>query len=238
MPRREGRLALFHLSLSAAAQAFCASLLSPEEHERASRRRDPLDRQYFVAARGLVRHWLGQLTGQPAAGLRFQPDRHGKPALLPGPGFENPPVFNLSHSGPWLLLGVVDAGRIGVDLELPRPLHDRDALVRRYFSPAECRAYAALPEELRQAHFFQLWAAKEAFVKALGLGLRFPLHAFDVTLGAGETLRIGAVRPAAGQGAEALVGPWWLGASAIFSGVATAVALDCNFCTVFAAPAA
>ena len=61
---------------------------------------------------------------------------HGKPHLAGDHG--NAPLqFNLSHSGDRGLVGWARGRRLGVDIELWRPLGDEAALVRRFFSPAE-----------------------------------------------------------------------------------------------------
>ena len=56
-------------------------------------------------------------------------------------------------------------------------------LAASLFAPAERSALAALCPEDGQRAFFDCWARKEAFVKALGLGLSYPLDAFAVAIG-------------------------------------------------------
>jgi len=62
---------------------------------------------------------------------------------------------------------------LGVDLEQHRQLADAEGLAGTYFSDAEIRELAALPESLKAAGFYNCWTRKEAFVKAIGLGWRF-----------------------------------------------------------------
>src|SRR5262249_56606268 len=56
----------------------------------------------------------------------------------------------------------------------------------RLFSPEERRRLSALPPEQWRDGFYNCWTRKEAFVKALGLGLSHPLDSFDVAVEPGE----------------------------------------------------
>jgi 4'-phosphopantetheinyl transferase len=149
------------------------------------------DQQCFALARAALRGVLGEALGMAPESLRFDYGAHGKPALAgaaAGAGL----AFNLSHSGALALVGLMERGQIGVDVEAHRAMTDRDALVRRFFSPAENAAYVALDEADRQRAYFDGWTRKEAVVKALGQGLSFPLRSFDVSLAAapGALLRL------------------------------------------------
>lgn len=155
-------------------------LLSGDERERADRFRFPDDRRRFAIARATLRRALAAALGvdDPAI-LEFEYGQHGKPVL--SPRFNRGALsFNASHSGERLLIGLGQGADIGVDIECHRPLVDRDGLVRRYFSAAENTVYFCLPEAAREQAFFGCWTRKEAFVKALGRGLSFPLKDFDV----------------------------------------------------------
>lgn len=131
-------------------------------------------------ARATLRRTLAAALGidDPAI-LEFDYGQHGKPVL--SRRFTASALsFNASHSGERLLIGLGQGVDIGVDIECHRSLVDRDGLVRRYFSRAENEAYFRLPAEAREQAFFGCWTRKEAFVKALGRGLSFPLKDFDV----------------------------------------------------------
>lgn len=154
--------------------------LEPGEHERAARFRFEEHRRRFVHGRGLLRHVLGHLLALPPAQLRFDYGPHGKPQLAAGrPALD----FNLSHSGPWALLGISDGAAIGVDIELPRAVPELAEIARQHFAAGEQQALAALPPADQPGAFFAGWTRKEAFVKALGGGLAVPLGSFEVTLG-------------------------------------------------------
>ena len=51
------------------------------------------------------------------------------------------------------------------------------------FAPGEQRALSTLSGQAALDAFFACWTRKEAFVKAIGLGLSHPLEAFEVSVG-------------------------------------------------------
>jgi 4'-phosphopantetheinyl transferase len=50
----------------------------------------------------------------------------------------------------------------------------------------ELQSLRAVPRSRWVEAFFSCWTRKEAFIKALGFGLSYPLKAFDVSLAPGE----------------------------------------------------
>jgi 4'-phosphopantetheinyl transferase len=92
--------------------------------------------------------------------------------------------FNVSHSGDVALLAFAQGRALGVDVDRVREDFDHEAIVRRFFSEQEQRQLAALAPAERKDYegFFRCWTRKEAYIKAQGSGLSFPLHQFDVSL--------------------------------------------------------
>jgi 4'-phosphopantetheinyl transferase len=80
------------------------------------------------------------------------------------------------------LIALTRGSELGVDLEQRRPMADAEDLARSFFSPLEINELAGLPPELKLAGFFDCWTRKEAFIKAIGLGLSSPLDGFSVSL--------------------------------------------------------
>jgi 4'-phosphopantetheinyl transferase len=175
-----------------------AALLSHEERLRWQRFVFAADRNRFLLARALVRTVLGDYRGVAPKELEFSVDAWGKPRLLSLPHAAAPLHFNLSHTSGMAVLAVSRQAPVGVDVEEVTRVADAEALTARYFAPEELRELQSLPPSERQGYFLWLWTLKEAYVKALGLGLRVPLDSFAFTLRGDE---IGFLRRA-GQGAE------------------------------------
>jgi 4'-phosphopantetheinyl transferase len=150
------------------------ALLQPEESERAARFRFPEHRGRFIAARGILRTILGIHLGCEPQSLRFEYGRHGKPGLAEPAGTRL--EFNLSHSAGLAIYAVALGRRVGVDVERIQPAGSWLQIAKQYFTAAESAELAGLPGEAMRNRFFEMWSAKEARLKALGSGLRFPLE--------------------------------------------------------------
>jgi 4'-phosphopantetheinyl transferase len=166
------------LDLGSDVLAARAETLSHDEWTRAQRFVFATDRRRFVAARGALRAVLGRYTEQAPERLRFGYGTQGKPYLADAGNLE----FNLSHSAELAVLALARGRRVGVDLEYKRELQDLEALAQHTFAPGEWAALLSVPTESRHQRFFRCWTRKEAYLKARGDGLSFPLEAFEVSL--------------------------------------------------------
>ncbi|MGA9058584.1 MAG: 4'-phosphopantetheinyl transferase superfamily protein [Terriglobia bacterium] len=77
------------------------------------------------------------------------------------------------------LIAVGSGSAIGVDIEKIRPKPDFLDIARRFFPAREVQAILAVSENKRQEAFFACWTRKEAFLKATGIGLSYPLSEFS-----------------------------------------------------------
>jgi 4'-phosphopantetheinyl transferase len=152
------------------------ALLDGVELDRASRFAFDDLRERFIAAHVWTRIILGCCLSQPPETLCFTYGAHGKPRLChPFSSLQ----FNLSHAGEHALLAIALDRDVGVDIEREQEIGTL-GLARRVFAPTETSVIQALPQDQQAAAFFRLWTRKEAFVKALGDGLSFPIGAFEV----------------------------------------------------------
>lgn len=179
-------LALSDLDVTPEALAACYALLAPDERDRASRFRHARDRNRYVARRGQLRTLLAVEVDQPAFAVRIVQDSYGRPFLADHPDLH----FNLSHSNGRALFAIAHGVHVGCDLEWRNPELACPNVAARLFAPAECAALDALPPEQWFAGFYNCWTRKEAFVKAIGLGLPYPLDAFTVSVAPGAPARL------------------------------------------------
>jgi 4'-phosphopantetheinyl transferase len=155
--------------------------LSEDERQRAGRFHFPTDRERFIVGRGELRRILGAYLETEPQRLKFQYNKYGKPALSP-PSTNLHLSFNLSHSRAMALCAVTFERDIGVDLEWLRTDLDYDEIAQSHFSADERAYLRALPAQRKAAAFFAGWTRKEAFIKAKGLGVSYPLDQFSVCL--------------------------------------------------------
>ena len=191
MPLGQDEVHVWRASLGQSGQRIdgLRQSLSPDEIARAQRLRVAERREAFVVARGMLRDVLGRYLEIPPAEVAFVYNSHGKPALAEAAGRE-PIEFNLSHSGDVVLCALAVGRRVGVDVERHRPVAELDGIVRRYFSPGEQALLQSLPQEQTLPAFFTCWTFKEAYLKARGLGIAYPLEQLEVSMTPGAAVTL------------------------------------------------
>ena len=169
-------------------------LLSLDERVKAERFRFERHRRRFVVARGVLRQLLGSYLAIAPEVVAFTYSDHGKPALDSRHN-QFDLQFNMSHSHETAVYAFCVGVPVGIDVEwVQRPLTDAKQIVNRFFSPREAAEWQSLPAEFQMEAFFNGWTRKEAFIKAVGEGLSFPLNEFDVTLRPDEPAFIRQIR--------------------------------------------
>lgn len=137
---------------------------------------------------GKYYHEVPEFRRQKADGLRFEKDRAlsiGAWALWmhvqEANGLAEDTVFNLSHSGRYVMCAFSDkrGEEVGCDLEVIQEYKDRVA--RRFYCPEE---YAYIierdKEEERAERFYRLWVLKESFLKATRRGMGLDTRSFQI----------------------------------------------------------
>jgi 4'-phosphopantetheinyl transferase len=152
-----------------------ASFLSDDELIRARNYYFPKHQRRFAVARAKLRLILARYLQLPANQLSFELNPYGKPQLCNDPSVQ----FNVSHSKDLALLAIGSHYPLGIDLEFfsARPY---EGIANHMFSSIENNALANVETALKPLCFFHIWAQKEAFIKACGLGLSYPTKEFDV----------------------------------------------------------
>lgn len=191
-------LLLTRLDIAPAAVVSAARLLSDAEQQRGARFAFVRDRSRYTVAHSWLRRLLGARLGVRPEAVELVYGQHGKPALAPH--FAASALsFNLSCSQNLAVCALTSGREIGIDIERVLPLAAITPMGDRFFSQREQVSYRTLTEQDKAQGFFNCWTRKEAFIKALGLGLSLPLDTFDVTLAPGEPARILRVGSSAGE---------------------------------------
>lgn len=155
-------------------------ILSEDEKLRANRFVKPSDRQKFIAARATLRKLLGEFLGIEAKEIVFSESAYKKLELQASQQKNHKLEFNLSHSHDLALFAFAYQNPVGIDLEYIHPTKNFLEIAQKFFTKNEFKSICNLPKELQLQAFFNCWSRKEAFTKALGLGLNYDLAKFEI----------------------------------------------------------
>ncbi len=152
--------------------AACAEM-DATKRARLEKTRQKRDRLRTVLADALARRMLAEVLGCRTAEVEFSYTETGKPYLKNG-GLH----FSISHSEDLVAVAIADKP-IGVDIEKIRTVIPRTA--KKYFCGDERLYlfgheprdvdYDSVPTPDVLVRFFEIWTAKEAYLKADGEGL-------------------------------------------------------------------
>jgi 4'-phosphopantetheinyl transferase len=163
------------------------TLISDEERQRAAFFRVEHSRRWFINRRAGVRERLAPYVGRSPREIVFATNAFGKPMLVEP---HSPIEFSVSHSSGTALLAVTLGRGIGIDVERHRVDINCLELANRFFTRDEASLLRRLDDRRMRQLFFTLWCCKEAWVKARGVGLSFPLDRCAVDAWPGEPSRL------------------------------------------------
>jgi 4'-phosphopantetheinyl transferase len=194
-----------------------AGVLDEQEARRAESFVTARLRRRYVAGRTALRVVLGDALGVPPREVALETGRLGKPRLAGEP----PLWFNLAHCEGVGVIALTDSGPVGVDAESAARVREPRELSARFFDPAEAAVIARLPDAQAARAFVRCWTAKEAVLKAIGVGLTRPLR--DVVVEPAGELRLRRTPP------PLRPCDWTLHASALPAGLSVALAVAVPF---------
>lgn len=155
-------------------------VLSQDEQCRAFRYQFVRDRQRFIVARGILRFLLADYLDVHPHEIRFDYGAGGKPEVIKP---ETQLTFNLSHSGSAVLYAISRENEIGIDIETLRFDPVAGSIASLIFSDREQAILDTFPVDQKTVALLRGWTRKEAYVKARGTGLFFPLKQIEVPFG-------------------------------------------------------
>lgn len=165
------------------------NVLGGDERDRLARFVFERDQGLYLAAHALLRFALSRHTGGSPSGWRFVTLPNGKPELAAG---QEGPRFNLTHTRGLAACAIAVDGMLGLDAEHWRARPAPMEVATDVFTLAERDFLARLPPMAQSLAFFRLWTVKEAYAKAIGVGLGFPFDQLAVTL---DPLTIAGIGP-------------------------------------------
>lgn len=82
--------------------------------------------------------------------------------------------ISISHSSSYLVIGICDSGKIGVDIEILKDTNF-EIFSNCLSTNEELYINSGGDSEQRLKNFYEIWTRKEAYLKVLGIGLQKPL---------------------------------------------------------------
>ncbi len=170
---------VWRVNLSGKLSDEMVGTLSVKEQEKLYGFKQEDFRQRYGLARVALRHLLAQYLQAEAKDLIFKTLDQGKP-YVDGVALS----FNLSHAGDRALIAIAgsELSHVGVDVEVKDRGVDPLPLVKRFFTKEEFKYISQVPKKRQAEVFLRFWVLKEAFVKAVGVGLSGGLDTFSVQI--------------------------------------------------------
>ncbi|MEO8356700.1 MAG: 4'-phosphopantetheinyl transferase superfamily protein [Chloroflexota bacterium] len=203
-----------------------AAVLSEDERSRAERFHFANHRSFFIVGRGMLRTLLARYLKLNPQEVQFEYTQNRKPFLSPSHGVHDL-CFNLSHSAGIAMYALSQNRRLGIDIEYVRSIPDMDQIAASNFSEEENLQFRTVDTNGKRQAFYNCWTRKEAFIKAIGDGLSFPLDQFDVSLIPGEPARLLSI-----FGSEQAAGQWSMHELQPAEGYVAALVVEGNGCSI------
>ncbi|NEQ43482.1 MAG: 4'-phosphopantetheinyl transferase superfamily protein [Leptolyngbya sp. SIOISBB] len=129
----------------------------------------------FLCAHALSRSCLASYCQVHPTDIKFSHNQYGRPEL------QHPkcsPIihFSLSHTNGIAVFAAAHLENIGIDIENTQRQLDYLQIANTSFSVSEIQEIESLSDQVLKDRFFQYWTLKEAYTKALGMGLSFPFN--------------------------------------------------------------
>lgn len=122
------------------------------------------DQHRSLLSHSILRHYLGQFLQTDPLKIKIERTKFGKPYIK-----DTPIHFNLSHTNRFAFFAINFSKPIGVDIEFIERGEEILKIADHFldFSEKQHIAHSSKPINM----FFSYWCAKEAILKAQGIGL-------------------------------------------------------------------
>lgn len=152
-------------------------VLSLDELTKANRFKFNKHRSNYITSRYYLRKLISNYTDLRPDEIIFEYTDKDKPFLK-----IEKIKFNLAHSGNRCVFAFIKNHELGIDIEHKREIPDAREICHRFFSKKEIEDLNKVSDENVSDTFLLCWTRKEAFIKAVGDGLSYPLAEFTVSL--------------------------------------------------------
>jgi 4'-phosphopantetheinyl transferase len=203
----ENELHVWKLSLDAPTATLeeAKRVLTQLELTRFERILAPADRMRRMTARLGLRVLLGSYLAIDPREVEVAYGAKGRPELVGGPNLS----FNLSHTADLAVFAIGRGRAVGVDIEALARCPPSARLIARTLDAGELARVMRVGGRERTEAFLRYWTIKEAYAKALGVGLALDFRdvavrgraerpRLELAGGDGEQWRVRRLRPRQG----------------------------------------
>jgi len=154
-------------------------LLAPWEQEKAWRFRHKADCRDYLWAHLLRRLLLSHCFGGTLNQWEFGISPLGKP-LISGKVADLQPHCNITHTHGFVAAAVTLGNTVGIDAEARDRFLESD-IAALICSPDEIAMLSRFPAQQQSERLLHLWVRKEAFTKAIGIGLALKFSEVEIS---------------------------------------------------------
>ena len=170
---------LWLYDLNTVSASLLQSTITKSEVKRSLKIKNEQKRRLYLGGRFGLRYLLSHYRGVDNQDLMFGYGSRGKPVLLGQPATDQI-TFNYTLSRDKALYAFSICRQLGIDMEvLPRKIND-SLMAKRHLTDAEQLSWRRISEPHRHNAMLCCWTRKEAYGKALGVGIRYQMN--QVTL--------------------------------------------------------
>lgn len=154
------------------------SVLSEEEKYRINKYKFKFLRDRQTVSIGLIKSLISNYLNIKTEEINFVQNKYGKPSLHPELN-EIDLQFNVSHSEHLGMFAFTTGQELGLDVESIQETPNLNEIIDMCFSDFEKEWFYKSEPGLQEELFYKVWTGKEAFIKAIGTGLSFPLKEIE-----------------------------------------------------------
>ncbi len=162
-------IASLHATATGVVQAI--ALLDDVERARAARFVKPEHQRRFVISHSVLRQLLAAYLDMSPHAIVYAHHPHGKPYVSDRDDVQ----FNMAHTQDMAIYAFATRP-VGVDIESSVAQLDEQGIAERFFAAEEIAYLNKRVGHARHLAFLRAWTRKEAYLKAEGSGLSYPLR--------------------------------------------------------------
>lgn len=168
------------------------AVLSEEEKYRVNKYKFKSLRDRHTVSKGLLKSLISKYLNIETNEINFVQNEYGKPSLHLELN-EIDLQFNVSHSEHLGMFAFTTGQELGIDVESIQEIPNLNQIVDMCFSDFEKEWFYKSEPGLQKKLFYKVWTGKEAFIKANGTGLSFPLNEIEFKINSNKTIEFQSI---------------------------------------------